>query len=111
MSENNNLAAREYDLSELGEDDVRLVDSKKEAIFINITILIVSVAAVLTGYLLSPTIEELQAGTELATLFGYPLWVMVPVIIYVCEVIFFLIYSVKIIKTPSLGAHVDDSDE
>jgi hypothetical protein len=108
---NDDLASRSYDLKDIGEDDRRFLSCRNEALFVQTITLVVSVFAILIGYALSPTTEELAADHQLVTLFGYPLWVMVPTLIFAAEVIVFIIFGLNVFKTPSLAARVADSDK
>jgi hypothetical protein len=108
---NDDLASRSYDLKGIGADDPRFLCCRSEALFVQTVTLVVSVVAILIGYALSPTTEELAADPQLVTLFGYPLWVMVPTLIFTVEVIVFIIFGLKVFKTPSLAARDGDSDK
>ena len=111
MSVKVDLNSRNYTNSDIGEEDPRLVSGRKDAVFVQVILGIFTVMPIATGYMLSPTIAELQAGAELKVLLGYPLWVMIPVFMYVIEYVILLIYVTKFMKTPSLEARMSLADE
>lgn len=105
------LSVRNYSNQDIGEEDPRLASGRKDAIFVQVVLGIFTVLPIAVGYLLSPTAAELQGGAELRTLLGYPLWVMVPTIMYVIEYAILVVYVTKFMKKPSLEARLTPEDE
>lgn len=110
MSSDVDLRSRNYSNKDI-DDDPRLVSGKKDAIFVQVVLGIFTVVPIAVGYILSPTVAELQGGAELRTLLGYPLWVMVPAIMYAIEYVILIIYTTKFMKKPSLEARMIPKDE
>ena len=104
----NDLSTRDYDVNSIGKEDVRFLDCKREGILLDSICFCVTALGVALAYILSPTTANAAATSYL---FGYPVWVMVPALLFMAESVFFIIYASKIMKRPSLDARVINDEE
>lgn len=105
------LDSRDYAFAELGKEDRRMIRCRKEAVFVWLLILAVSVCAMLAGYALSPTAADLEAGASVPVLFGYPVWVIVPTAVYIAEFLVLLVFGIRVMDRPSLAARIGEEED
>ena len=104
------LNSRVYKLDEIGKEDKRFVICRKEGLFIQILSFIVTFVGVFLAYWLSPTKAEIESGMKVMTLLGYPIWLMIPAVIYLFQACLMIFLAVKVFKRPSLEARVLDKE-
>ena len=102
------LNSRDYKLDEIGREDKRFVICRKEGLFIQILSFVITFAGVFLAYWLSPTKAEIEAGAKVATIFGYPMWLMIPAAIYLFQAFLMIFLALKVFKRPSLEARDQD---
>ena len=105
------LSSRDYDIKEIGPEDPRLLDCKKEGLFVQILALVITVTGCILAYLLSPSTEEVLAGVKVVSFMGYPLWALVPAGLFLLQTIIMIICALKVFKRPSLEAKMSEDDE
>ena len=102
------LTTRDYDVNDIGQEDGRFTDCKKEALIVQITCFCVTVLGVILAYVLSPSLEEATSATYIL---GYPTWALVPAMLFIAESIFFVVMGLKFFKRPSLEARAENTQE
>jgi hypothetical protein len=102
------LSTRNYDVKDIGENDQRFVDCRKEGVLLATTCGIVTVVGCTISYLLSPSLKNAASNTYL---FGYPTWAMVPCLLFAAQALFFIWYASKKMKRCSLEARAENPME
>jgi len=108
VNTSDDLSSRDYDINEIGEDDARFVDCKKEATIIQLIAFFGTIIGVSLAYFLSPTLETVS---ESKFIFGYPMWAMMAVFVFLTESILFIYLGLKVFKRPSLEARADNTED
>lgn len=107
---NMDLSSRDYDIKNIGEEDKRLKDCKREGLFIQFLAIGITFAGIILAYVLSPTREEIEAGANIPSLLGYPLWVLIPAALFLLQAVIMIIMAAKVFKRPSLAARDPEAD-
>lgn len=105
------LSSRDYDIKNIGVEDQRLLDCKKEGLFVQILAFVVTIAGCVLTYILSPSTEEVLSGAKVSTFMGYPVWALIPALLFLIQAVVMIICAVKVFKRPSLAARIDENDE
>lgn len=98
------LNSRDYDVNQIGEEDQRLKDCKREGLFVQFLAFAATFLGIILAYTLSPTQEEVAAGVKVVSLFGYPVWALVPAAVFFLQALIMVVLAAKILKRPSLDA-------
>ncbi len=104
------LYSRDYNINEIGEEDQRLKDCRREGLLIQTMAFAATLLGIILAYALSPTQEEIAAGAKVASLFGYPVWALVPAAVFFVQALIMVVLAAKVLKRPPLDARYQEEN-
>lgn len=105
------LYSRDYNIHEIGEEDQRLKDCRREGLLVQTLAFAATFLGIILAYALSPTQEEIAAGAKVASLFGYPVWALVPAAVFFAQALVMVVLAAKVLKRPPLDARYQEQEE